>query len=93
MIPINLYAPIGAGGLVVIAVLMIFTGRWVPSRVVRTWVPRHVYDEALTDRDLWRKLALEKNTQMHQLLIPTAQAAQIVFDAVDHVADNGGGGT
>jgi hypothetical protein len=83
MIQWSLAAPIGAGGLVTIAVLMIFTGRWWPRSVLRDWVQRSTYEEVKADRDLWRSLALENRSQFQQVILPTALAAQKTFEAVD----------
>lgn len=70
-------APVGAGTLVTIAVLMIFTGRL---------VPRSTYSEMVKDRDLWRTLYLESRRQVNDLLVPTAKAATKAFETVDHLA-------
>lgn len=67
---------VGAGTLVGIIVLMVLTGRL---------ITRREKDDALADRDAWRKVALEQGAQLTQLL-EYARAADAVFRSLPKAA-------
>jgi hypothetical protein len=69
-------APISAGGLVGLVVLMILTGRL---------VPRRTHDDALKDRDAWRTAHGALREQMQEI-IPLIRATHAVLTAVPHAA-------
>lgn len=88
---------VGAGSIITLAVIMVFTGKLIPRRIMKDWVTREIYQGMVEERNLWRTVALENHSDLRTLLIPTAEAAQKTFLAVDTAnrttgTGSGGGG-
>lgn len=64
----------GAGALVTLVVILIFTGRL---------VPRRYHDEVRAERDEWKRVAL-KAMGHTDLLLP---AAQVATEVIGHLGD------
>lgn len=66
----------GAGGVIVAVLFMIFTGRL---------VPRYLYRMIVEDRDQWRKIALTLTKQNNELLV----GARVSSKALDSIPVGG----
>lgn len=89
MLPTDLVAPVGAGGLLSIAIVLILTGKLYPKSVLKDWVPISTHRALERERDLWRTLALENRADLRTVLIPVAEAAHKTFHAVDEISRAG----
>lgn len=75
------WTDIGAGAIVILAVLMIFTGRL---------VPRRYYEDMQEQRDTWRASA-EESREMNATLVQRADATLAILQSLDAQARKGSG--
>lgn len=66
---LELLGPLGASGLVALAVVLLYTGKLVTRREL---------DEAIRDRDYWRDVALKLTAQNAQLMTGAEVAADVL---------------
>lgn len=74
------WTDVSAGAIVILAVLMIFTGRL---------VPRRYYEDMQAQRDTWRA-ASEKSDAQNALLIDRADATLAILQSLEAQARKGG---